>query len=352
MAYKVSANCLKFSLLIAFLLFLQPAFSQYDFSEVDQLLNANQKMMGGHIVTLVYKDGKMVYKKEIGEDFTQKTQAPIASCSKWLTAALVMTFVDKGELSLDDPVSKYLPVFTSYSKGYITIRNCLSHTTGIQADLPGLKAFLQRRKYHTLEDEVNAFASKREIEHNPGEAFYYSGIGLNIAGRVLEVISKKTFDRLIQERILRPLKMRNTTFYLDYDKAVNPSGGGYSSAADYMNFLAMILNKGLFEGKRILSEEAIREMQKMQTGRAVIKYVPQVAEGFDYGLGEWILAKDSKGDATVVSSPGLFGTFPYVDICRGYACIFFVKTLLNEQKKDFYLTLKEVIDKQLTGNCQ
>jgi CubicO group peptidase (beta-lactamase class C family) len=351
MSYKIRLICLKCSSLLAFLLLLQPAYSQYNFTEVDDLLTKNQKLLGNDVIAMIYKDGKIVYTKELTKEFTVKTKAPVASCSKWLTAALVMMFVDEGKISLDDPVSKYIPIFTSYSKGYITIRNCLSHTTGIHAEPPGLKSILQNKKFSTLEEEVNSFA-KREIERNPGEMFFYSNIGLNIAGRILEIVSKKTFDKLISDRLLKPLKMRNTTFYTDYSQAFDPSGGALSSASDYLNFLSMILNKGMFEGKRILSETAIAEMQKIQTGKAVIKYVPQVAQGYNYGLGEWILETDANGNAAAVSSLGLFGTFPIVDNCRGYACIFFVKTLLNEQKKEVYVSLKEAIDRQIPGNCR
>ena len=78
---------------------------------------------------------------------------------------------------------------------------------------------LTRKKFATLEEEVNAIAAK-EISTNPGEEFYYGNMGLNIAGSVLEVITKKSFDRLIQERLLRPLKMRATNF-------VNDDGGCY-----------------------------------------------------------------------------------------------------------------------------
>jgi len=351
MSYKTNANCLKFSLLIALLLLLQPSFGQYNFSQVDELLAKNQKALGGDVIAMVYKDGKIIYKKELNKEFTGKTQAPIASCSKWLTAALAMMFVEEGKISLDDPVTKYIPMFTSYSKRYITIRHCLTHTTGIHAEEPGLKAILQGKKYATLEDEVNSFA-KREIERNPGEMFFYSNIGLNIVGRILEIVSKKTFDRLMAERLLRPLKMRQTSFYIDYDKSMNPSGGAVSTANDYINFLSMILNKGMFEGKRLLSEKSIAEMQKVQTGNAVIKYEPAVAQGYGYGLGNWILEKDAAGAGTVISSPGLFGTFPYVDYCRGYACLFFVRTLLNEQKKEIYNSLKEAIDQQIPSNCK
>ncbi len=345
MTQKIGITCLKFSPLLAFLLLLQPVFGQYNFNDVDDIIAKNQKALGGSVVAMVYKDGKVVYKKELGEDFKMKTQAPIAASSAWLTAALVMTFVDEGKLSLDDPVVKYIPIFGPYSKKYITIRNCLANTTGIEAE-PGVKAILQRKRFPTLDEEATAYA-KREIEKNPGEMFFYSNIGLSIVGRVLEVISKKTFDRLIQERLLRPLKMRNTTFYVDYDKAFDPATGALSSANDYILFMSMLLNKGMAEGKRILSESAIEQMQKIQTGNAVIKYVPKAAEGYSHGFGAWIMETDSKGNATAVCDPSLTGTWPMIDYCRGYAFILLVKPQQAEQKKDLYIGIKEAIDAQI-----
>jgi CubicO group peptidase (beta-lactamase class C family) len=351
MSYTSTQNCLKFSSLLVFLLLLQPAHAQYSFTAVDDLLTRNQKLLGGDVIAMIYKDGKLIYNRQLNKEFTGKTQAPIASCSKWLTAALAMQFVEEGKISLDDPVSKYLPVYTSYSKKYITIRNCLSHTTGIHAEEPGLKAILSSKKYSNLEEEAIGIA-KKEIERNPGEMFFYSNYGLNIVGRILEIVSKKTFDRLIADRLLRPLKMRQTTFYIDYDQSFNPSGGALSTANDYINFLGMILNKGMFEGKRILSEKSIAEMQKVQTGNAVIKYEPAIAKGYGYGLGEWIMEKDVNGAGTVISCPGLYGSYPLVDYCRGYAVLIFAKTLLNEQKKEVYDSLKAAIDAQLSSNCK
>lgn len=359
MTYKAVPNCLKFSLVACFLLLLQTALGQAGkpaakepemqsaLKEVDDLLARNQKLLGGAVVALVYKDGKIVYKKELGEDFNVKTQIPMAASSQWLTAALIMSLVDEGKLSLDDPIVKYIPIYASYSKKYITIRNCLSHTHGILAD----KNIQVKKKYASLEEEATAYA-KKEIERNPGEQFFYSGIGPSIAGRIAEIVTKKSFDRLIQERILRPLKMRQTNFGQDFDKAIDPSGGLVTSANDYMNFLVMLLDKGMFEGKRVLSEKAIAEMQKIQTGQAVIKYVPKLAEGYDYGLGEWLMEKDGSGKATAIGCPSLLGDLPYIDYCRNYACIILVKASPAEQKKDLYLSIKEAIDKQMTSNCK
>ena len=329
---------------------LPSARSQYDLSGLDQLLARNQKLLGNNVVALVYKEGKIIYKKELGTDFTAKIQVPVASCSKWLTAALVMTFVDQGKLDLDDPISKYIPSFNKYMKGYVTLRHCLSHSTGIEKEKGGAGKLLERRKYESLEEEVNTIATK-EISNNPGKEFFYGNYGLNIAARVCEIVGKKVFERLIQERITRPLKMRETSFTNDNGSAPNPSGGGRSTANDYMNLLIMILNKGVFEGKIILSEKAILEMQKVQMADLPIKYAPKAAEGFEYGLGEWIQEKDASGKATVVSSPGLFGTWPYIDNCRKYAAIIFVKTILTEQKKDIALQFKDIVEEAL-GECK
>src|SRR5687767_1936343 len=94
MSLKFNRICLSCSLFSVFLLLFQFSYAQTDFSNVDALLKQNQKLLGNNVVALVYKDGKVIYQKELGEDFKAKTQAPIASSSKWLTAALVMIFVD------------------------------------------------------------------------------------------------------------------------------------------------------------------------------------------------------------------------------------------------------------------
>src|SRR6185503_16242305 len=126
---------------------------------------------------------------------------------------------------------------------YITIRNCLSHMTGIEDEGKLLKKLLERKKFSSLEEEVNAFGS-REIRANPGTDFWYGNVGLNIAGRILEIISKKKFDILIKSKLFTPLGMRKTTFSTMDGSAVNPSGGALSTADDYMKFLVMLLNKG------------------------------------------------------------------------------------------------------------
>ncbi len=319
--------------------------AQYDFSELDAKFQQYNKALGGDAVLMIYKGDKIIYTKDQA-NFKNNTQARIGDCSKWYTAALVMSFVDEGKISLDDKVSKYLPIFSDYSKGYITIRQCLSHVTGIADDKGGII----KTTYNTLEIEVDNFAAKREIQTNPGTEFHYSNIGLNIAARIVEIVGKRSFEQLIQQRIFRPMAMRSSSFQLDYDRPVNPSTGAYSSALDYTNFMAMLLSKGMFKGKRILSEKSVEEMETIQTTPAQLKGAPKGAEGSNYCLGAWALEQDANGKATSLTCPGMPGSWPILDLCRGYAAVIFVKRITPEQKKELFLDLKKAIDAQIPCN--
>src|SRR5688572_12271814 len=122
MSYKTSSACTGVISSLLFLLLFQPVAAQQNWTELDQELQVKQKLLGKDLVAMIWKQGDtLVFKKELGE-FNSKTQAPIASCSKWLTAALVMQFVDEGKLSLDDKIVKWIPEFEKYFKSYITIR--------------------------------------------------------------------------------------------------------------------------------------------------------------------------------------------------------------------------------------
>jgi CubicO group peptidase (beta-lactamase class C family) len=348
MSYKVSSICLKSSLVALFLLFLQPVFGQYDWDQMDKELEAKQKLLGNNVVCLLWKDS-LIYKKEMG-DFNSKTQAQIASCSKWLTAALVMQFVDEGKLSLDDKVVKYIPEFEKYFKNYITVRHCLSHMTGIEDDDKFLKRILERRKFSSLEEEVNAFAAKK-IRANAGTDFWYGNIGLNIAGRIIEIISKKKFDVIIKQKLFTPLGMTRTSFTDPNGGIPNPSGGARSTADDYMKFLVMLLNKGKHNDKQILSEASVEVMKMIQNKPEQIKYAPKSAEGFLYASGSWVV-EGSDTTATALASPGLFGTWPMIDFCRGYAYIVFVKNFLGEERADAHIALKKIVDEQIKNDCK
>ena len=337
-----------FSSLLCFLLIFHNSFSQSDTAGIGPLLAKNQKTLG-RSVALVWKDGKIIYQHDAGTDFNGKIQAPIAAASQWLTAATVLSFVDAGKINLDDPVGKYIPIFNSYMKSYLTIRQCLMHSTGFERDKGLASKLSYGKKYETLEAQVNALAAK-EISVNAGEEYFFGNYGPAIAARVIEIVGKKPFERLAQERILRPCKMRGTNFDND-GKSPNPGFGAVSTANDYLNFLIMLLNGGTFEGKQVLSAASIKELQRAQLGNTPVKYKAEAVADFDIALGNYVQEKDEAGNNKVITSPSLSGTWPYVDFCRKYAAILFVEQSKNEVKKDIALQFKQMVDDTI-GDCK
>jgi CubicO group peptidase (beta-lactamase class C family) len=336
-------NSLLKLLAIIILLGFQQTYAQYNFSKLDEILLSKKRAFGGNVCLLIYKDDKTIYENNLG-DYNKNTAEPIASCSKWLTAALVMTFVDEGKISVDDYVGKYLPEFSKGDKAKIKIRHCLSHTTGIHSEPITMRLLMARKKYKSLTEEVADFANEPLIAE-PGQAFAYSNIGLNVVGHILEVISGKDFETLFQERIAKPIEMTSTTFI--GKQVYNPSGGATSTASDYIKFLSMILHKGNYNGKQVLSEKSVELMQTSKTENAKVLYVPDGGKGFEYAFGEWVQEKDNSGKSTFISSPGLFGTYPFIDIKRNYAAIVFVKNLKVRNRRENNLVIKQAVDEAL-----
>ena len=317
--------------------------AQGKFDEVTQLLKSKRSALGGNICMLVSRNSEIVYEQNLG-DYNKNTPVRIASCSKWLTAALIATFIDEGRISPEDSLGKFLPVFSRYGKGSITIGQCMSHTTGIESGEITFRSILKRRRFKSLDEELNSFLVK-PMAGKPGKVFAYSNIGLNIMGRILELISHKDFETLFHERIAKPLGMRNTSF--SADKVVNPSGGAVSTPMDYMNFMSMLLNSGEFKGKQVLSRESISQMQRSRTDNVKILYRPAEAKSLDYGWGEWIFERNSAGESTVLSSPGLFGTYPWIDTQRNYAAIIFVKNIHFKDRQKNGQEIREAVNRVL-----
>ena len=118
-----------------------------------------------------------------------------------------------------------------------------------------------------------------------------------------------------------------------------------------MKFLVMLLNKGKYASKQILSEAAVEQMTQIQTKPEQIKYAPKSATGYNYALGSWVV-EEKEGKATALASPGLFGTWPMIDLCRGYAYLVFVKNLLGEERAEVHMELKSLIDEKIPSTCK
>lgn len=320
--------------------------NQVDIPELTTALEKYSKDLGNDYVVIVHHAGKEVYRREFGE-LKATSQEPIGAASQWLTAALVLSYVDEGKVSLDDKMSDFLPIFQSYSKGYITLQMCLSHTTTIESDPPIFRTALKRKKFASLEEEVAGFAKDRNMKGKQGTQFYYSTIGPNIAGRVLEIVNKRPFDRLMRDRLGKQLGWRRTNFMNDDAYSENPGAGGKSSPEDYMKFLVMLLNKGTYGDKQVLSAAAVEQMMRKQTGDASLVYTPPVSQGNDYGYGCWIQEKDASGNGTLVNCPGINGTWPWINYNKNYAAIVFTKGDLPDQKRMVFEEIRELIEQHL-----
>jgi hypothetical protein len=355
MSYNFRFTCLRCSLLLVFMLFLQVSEAQSTrtkkndkeygleaFPELDALLVKSQKLMANDVATLVWKD-TLVFKKETGE-FTSKMDAPLGLTSQWLTTALILILADEGKLSLDDKITDYLPIFSTYGKNYITIRHCLTHFTGIDA---GQKLF--ESKFESLETEAATYA-KKEILTNPGTEFRYSNAGMILAGRIAEVVMKRKFEQLIKQKLFNPLGMTKTSFSTTDGSGVNPATGARSSANDFLKFMQMLLNKGKLNGKQVLTEASVNEFKKLNVLPADIKFAPKAASGFGFSLGTWVLQSKAE-EAVAISTPGSAGVWPVIDFCRGYAMIVFPKVILVEQKSEQLMQIKAAVDAGMKSGC-
>lgn len=374
MAYQKPHTCRKCSLIFAFMLLLQVVQAQsatkpayYDFSKVDGWLADNIKELGGRAVILVEKDGQPIYSQslnqmngrqkavgkfiakrqgkdvaEVLQDFTTTTKERIASCSKWLSAALVMTFVDDGSLQLEDTVGKFLPVMTANGKGGISIWQCLSHLTGIKAG--NFRETNEAMKNIGSMDEAIAQIAAQPMEGPPGKTFHYSSTGLQLAAAVIEKISGKNFEQLFAERIATPCGMTNTDF--GHGKVPLPAGGAWSTASDYIKFLDMLLHDGVYNGKQVLRSRSVALMQQDRVSAdAQIAYTPVEAGNWGYGFGEWVMADRGNTErSTAVTSPGLFGSFPWIDRNGQYAAFLFTFNINHKGRHQRYTELKQLVD--------
>ena len=317
----------------------------YDFSGVDRLLERIGPKHGGCALVLV-KDNEVIYRKSFGRHTADKV-VPVASASKWLSGALLMTLVDEGKLSLDQRVSEFLPEFTG-EKSNITIRQLFSHTSGLPSETR-----CRNDKRTSLERCASEIARLPSVA-TPGEEFFYAGVSMHVAGRIAEIVSGKSWNDLFVERIAMPLGMTKTDFFA-YGPTSNPRPAGdvRSSADEYARFLQMLLQNGSFEGKQIVSPQSVIEMHKDQTGGARIEYtIYEKHRALDpnlllarYGIGMWREKFNPDNQQVLeLSSQGALGFTPWIDVELRLAGVLSVQSSFSRVMPD-YLELKEEIRK-------
>lgn len=290
------------------------------FAEIDSAMEARVTSKGlDGAGLLVVADGNEYRNTTYGK-YNTDTVIPIASASKWLTAATIMTLVDEGKVSLEDPVSNYLPNFTGPT-GDATIRQLLSHTSGIaQAD-----CIWEDRQ--TLEQCVNSVATQKPA-YEVGKKFSYGNTSFSVAGRIIEVVTGQTFEKAFESRIAKPLGMSHTRFdgnYYPTESNPVPAASAESTMDDYGRFIEMIFNRGEFNGIRVLSERSVLEMETDSVAGLNTSADSAVrTTGIPtYGLGTWRDVTTTDDVGVVTSGNGAYGFYPWVDRSRNsYGLIF------------------------------
>lgn len=361
--------------------------SQERLSRIRQVIEAEiaaDRMPGA--VVLVARKGKLVHAdaigyqdKEAGKPLRRDAIFRAYSMTKPLVSVVTMMLVEEGRLQLVDPVSKFFPQLANLqvlvnpadpnsarepAKRPITVQDLLRHTSGLTygefTRLTGVKAAYEDAGLYsptmpmqalalTPAQQIDAFA-KAPLVWQPGTTFDY-GLSTDLLGRVLEKVSGQSLGALIEEKLTRPLGMKDTHFVVPASKVAriaeplkidpvtggpmmpvldvtrptgNESGGaGMSTTADdYLRFAQMLLNGGTLDGRRYLSRTTVALMTADHLGPKVATPV-QPGEvlmglpGYTFGLG--FMVRQGPGIAGVHGSEGEYlwggvgGTFFWVD---------------------------------------
>ncbi len=293
----------------------------------------------------------------------------IASMTKMFTGASIMMLVDEGKVSLDDPVTKFIPQLDKWMVAAekdashvllkpvarpVTVRHVLSHTSG----LTGISELQQTTGADGTPLKARALSSVTgPLQWQPGEKYQYGNQGMNIAARIVEIVSGMPYEDFLQKRFFDPLGMTETTFwpseaqiarlagsygpnkekngfsrggityltkpYSDRVHRFPEAGGGlFSTTHDILRYGLMLANDGEWEGKRYLTHAAMEELRKEQTGTTGVNY------SLGYHLRNGMFGHD-----------GAYGTDLSVNPATGMIAVFMVQCTGGDQweARDLFL---------------
>ncbi len=349
--------------------------------------------LAGHVL-LVARRGRIAYLQAYGlrdresrAPMREDTLFRIASQTKALTSVGAMMLVEEGRLGLEDEVGRYLPDFdattvavpregggidTVKAKRPITIHDLLTHTSGISyGDGPAATSWAAAgidrlfASNDVSRGEAVARLAKLPFDAQPGEKWWY-GYSTDVLGVVIERVSGKSLDAFLRERILEPLRMTDTRFYLspseagrlatvyslpreasalqrapDKDAEVTQggltegpkrrfSGGGglLSTAGDFARFMQMMLNGGELEGIRILGRKSVELMTVDHLGG--LEYEPGVGFGLGFYVVKDVGARGIPGSVGEYGWGGAYHTIYWMDPREQLAVVYLTQLLPGE----------------------
>lgn len=315
--------------------------------------------LGG--VTLVARAGKLLDWQAYGfRDASRRVPMRrddifrLYSMTKPIASVAAMMLVESGELALDAPVSRYLPVLAGLQvldqgelrapRTPVTIRHLLTHTAGFAAGLPGDELAMRVLEQvdpssaATLEGVVQRLAAV-PLAADPGTRFGYEAAPIDIVARLVEVQSGLSFGHFLRQRIFLPLGMRETGFEVprerrhrvadltvmggdgklridDSPSARRPgtrlrrydsaAGGLYSTAADYARFCQMLLDGGTLDGVTLLRPSTVDQMFRNQLGM-LENPVTQFSQGEGFGFGGYVVTDPDRRGSGVMGQWGWSG---------------------------------------------
>jgi CubicO group peptidase (beta-lactamase class C family) len=326
---------------------------------------ADGKIIGA--VAAVARRGKVIYLEPVGLQ-SLESKAPMTGASlfrvysmtKAVTAVGVMMLVEERKLRLSDPASKHLPEFKNVKvqdsgtgaprspSREITIQDLLLHTSGLSHRTSALYRQRQVRSRDIGLPQFVTNITSAPLLEDPGTRFRYSE-ATTVLGRIIEVVSGKSFDAFVTERILRPLGMNDTTFWVEGDARqrlatvyqrgqdgsiaaleiedvpftqkpalMEGAVGLVSTAGDFLRFSQMLLNKGQLDGKRLLSAATTDSITKNGLSEPILQ-ARGGALGWALGNVDVVVGPGSRGYLTTIGEygwDGSAGTFFAVDPSR------------------------------------
>jgi len=338
-------------------------------------------------VAMVVKDGEVAYLKAFGYRDIEK-QIPcettdifrMASQTKAIITVAFMTLFEEGKIQLDEPITKYLPewdnpqildsydpatgTFTTHpAKNQLTVRHFITHTSGLcidgfYDDIAEQLGVPTHMSYDSvpLREAVRALA-KMPLKHEPGADFTYA-CNTNVLGALCEILSGQDIYTFIKERVLDPCEMTDTYFYLPEEKKdrlvtlytypkggplkrvdgiyqdypytgakvfCSPSAGLCGTIQDYAHFCQMVLDNGMYKGRRVIGRKTLEMMQKNGVGH--------MRGEIGFGMA-WDVFTPENAHNTIVSEGsmrwgGMFGTDYIIDPKENLILLMYVNNMPN-----------------------
>jgi len=301
----------------------------YNFTSVDSLLNANlNSVFRNKVVCMVMHNDSLIYYYHQGAD--SLTTGGIASCTKTLSAALILRLVQEGTIQLDDSIAQYYPFTTALGKGAITLRQLYAHTSG----LSGTTQFNANPNIN-LQQSADSILTKDALIYTPiGTKFRYTGEDQQVVGAAAELASGMSWDSLFAQKIAQPLGLDSTSFYLTTPTNPRIAGGINSNAADMLRFAQFILHNGKNnQGIQVVDSVLMQELWQDQTNQAQqiaspypdspINNNPYNASTIYYGFGTWLdIYNPTQQYQEQISAAGAFGGIIWVNRCTNMSGVF------------------------------